>query len=88
MSLENVKDMPATELTNISELQFPLTNHQANDLACALGEIERHLAEDTDLLEAIKAQGFNLQKEIDGYESVIEKLYQLRCLFTRHPFFK
>ncbi|MFL7013636.1 hypothetical protein [Enterovibrio norvegicus] len=60
----------------------PLCNDTTYDLAIILGEIERHLAEDTDLLEKLQNMGFDLSKEIDGYESVIEKLNYLTQLTT------
>lgn len=55
-----------------------LTPEQINDLACKLGEIERHLVEDTDLISEIHAmKEIDLSYEIDGYESVIEALYKI-----------
>ncbi len=55
-----------------------LSPEQNNALACALGEIQRHLAEDTDLLDRLAAFDIDLSKEIDGYDCLITALYQLQ----------
>lgn len=47
------------------------------NLACQLGEIERHLVEDTDLIVNLEKLGIKLDGEISGYDSVIDALYEL-----------
>lgn len=54
-----------------------MTNERANKVRCILGEIERHIAEDTDYLQQLESLGFDLQREIDGYNSVITALAQI-----------
>lgn len=54
------------------------TPEQNNELACKLGEIQRHLAEDTELLTGLYDLGIDLDSEIDGYECVITALYELQ----------
>ncbi|MEF1338532.1 hypothetical protein REH81_17380 [Vibrio rotiferianus] len=55
-----------------------LSTEQTNELTCRLGEIQRHLAEDTDLLENLKELGIDMSSEIDGYDCVISALYELQ----------
>ena len=55
-----------------------LSKEQVNTLACKLGEIQRHLAEDTDLLEGLKELGVDMSSEIDGYDCVITALFELQ----------
>ena len=55
-----------------------LTPEQNNNLACKLGEIQRHLAEDTKLLNELSDLGIDLTSEIDGYDCVITALYKLQ----------
>ena len=55
-----------------------LTPVQNNELACKLGEIQRHLAEDTELLTGLSELGIDLDSEIDGYDCVITALYELQ----------
>lgn len=55
-----------------------LTHEQNNELACKLGEIQRHLAEDTELLTELSELGIDLGSEIDGYDCVITALYELQ----------
>lgn len=47
------------------------------DLACQLGEIERHLVEGTDLIVNLEKLGIKLDGEISGYDSLIYALYEL-----------
>lgn len=61
-------------------LDRPLTRfdkHEINRLACILGEIERHLVEDTNILGELDSLGIDLSKEKDGYNSLIESLCDL-----------
>ena len=53
------------------------SKNDVNDLACQLGEIERHLVEDTDLIVNLEKLGIKLDGEISGYNSVIDALYEL-----------
>lgn len=55
-----------------------LSKEQVNTLACKLGEIQRHLAEDTNLLEGLGELGIDLSGEIDGYDCVIAALFELQ----------
>lgn len=55
-----------------------LSKDQTNELACRLGEIQRHLAEDTELLEKLKELDIDMSSEIDGYDCVITALYELQ----------
>lgn len=55
-----------------------LSKEQTNTLACKLGEIQRYLAEDTDLLEDLEELGIDMSSEIDGYECVIAALFELQ----------
>lgn len=54
-----------------------MDNERKNKVQCILGEIERHIAEDTDYLQQLEGLGFDLQREIDGYNSVITALAQI-----------
>lgn len=55
-----------------------LTSEQNHELACMLGEIQRHLAEDTVLLNELSVLGIDLGSEIDGYDCVIAALFELQ----------
>lgn len=50
------------------------SDEKINQLACILGDLERHLAESTDYLDQLSALGVDLSQEVDGYESVIVAL--------------
>ncbi|TAP31763.1 hypothetical protein EYR97_19815 [Alteromonas sp. KUL42] len=54
------------------------TPEMNNILACKLGEIQRHLVEDTELVVELSELGIDLDKEIDGYECLITALYELQ----------
>ncbi len=54
------------------------TPEMNNTLACKLGEIQRHLAEDTELVVELSELGIKLDKEMDGYECLITALYELQ----------
>ncbi|BEI26570.1 hypothetical protein ACPFUC_001893 [Vibrio cholerae] len=55
-----------------------LSKEQINTLACKLGEIQRHLAEDTELLVDLNELEIDMSYEIDGYECVITALFELQ----------
>jgi len=63
-------------MLNVNLENFTL--EQNNELACKLGEIQHHLAEDTLLLTDFNEFGLDLSKEIDGYNCVITALYELQ----------
>jgi len=55
-----------------------LTPEENNTLACHLGEIQRHLAEDTKLIDKITELGINLDSEMSGYDCLISALHTLQ----------
>lgn len=61
-----------------------LSEEQVNTLACKLGEIQRHLAEETELLSGLSELGIDLSSEIDGYYCVIAALFELQQLANQH----
>ncbi|CAJ0563684.1 hypothetical protein [Vibrio cholerae] len=61
-----------------------LSKDQVNTLACKLGEIQRHLAEDTELLSDLSELGIDLSSEIDGYDCVVEALFELQQFANQH----
>jgi hypothetical protein len=61
-----------------------LSIDEINTLACLLGEIQRHITEDTDLLAGIERLKINLSSEIDGYDCLIKALYELQCFVDKN----
>lgn len=61
-----------------------LAKDQINTLACKLGEIQRHLAEDTKLLTGLRELGIDLSSEIDGYDCVLEALFELQMFANKN----
>lgn len=61
-----------------------LNAEQINTLACKLGEIQRHIIEDTNLLDGFSELNINLNQEIDGYECLISALNELQSYVNKN----